>query len=201
MTSLMISNTLLWLVVLGLLVVVWALARQIGVLYERIAPMGALISDAGPKLGEPAPVLTVSTLSGQTMKVGAASGTDTLIFFVSTTCPVCKKMLPVLRSMAQSESQRLKVLLASDGEMAEHAAFYQDAKLAPFPYLLSGELGMTYRVSRLPYAVLIDGQGVLRAKGLINTREHLDSLLTARDLGVGSVQEYLEVRREKDERA
>jgi len=33
---------------------------------------------------------------------------------------------------------------------------------------------MTYRVSKLPYAVLIDEEGVLRAKGLVNTREHLE---------------------------
>ena len=43
------------------------------------------------------------------------------------------------------------------------------------------------RVQRLPYAVLIDEQGTLRAKGLINTREHLDSLFTARELGFDGV--------------
>jgi hypothetical protein len=36
----MISNALLWLLMLGVIVALWALARQIGVLYERIAPMG-----------------------------------------------------------------------------------------------------------------------------------------------------------------
>lgn len=196
MNSLVVSNILLWIAVLILLVVVWALARQIGVLYERVAPMGALISDAGPRLGEPAPLVQAASLSGETCTVGGPAARDTLVFFVSATCPVCKKMLPVLRSLARSEADHLNIVLASDGDMPEHLAFYRDAGLAPFPYLLSSELGMTYRVSRLPYAVLIDRSGVLRAKGLINTREHLDSLLTARDLGVGSVQEYLEVRRQ-----
>ena len=49
--ALLISNVFLWLVVLALLLVVWALARQIGVLYERVAPMGALMIDQGPKVG------------------------------------------------------------------------------------------------------------------------------------------------------
>jgi methylamine dehydrogenase accessory protein MauD len=57
--------------------------------------------------------------------------------------------------------------------------------------VLSAELGMTYRVSRLPYAVLIDEQGKVRAKGLINSREQLESLFAAKDLGVATVQEYL----------
>ena len=51
--------------------------------------------------------------------------------------------------------------------------------------MLSADLGMTYRVSRLPYAVLIDERGVIRAKGLINSREHLESLFNAKELGVG----------------
>ena len=196
MNTLVISNIVLWVLVLALLAAVWALARQIGVLYERIAPMGALVTDAGPKLGEAAPVLTVASLAGDRQTVGGVSDRSTLLFFLSPTCPVCKKLLPVLKSIARDEGQALRLVLASDGNMPEHLAFWRDAQLTDFPYLLSTELGMTYRVSRLPYAVLIDGQGVLRAKGMVNTREHLDSLFTARDLGVGTVQQYLQVRRD-----
>jgi len=32
---------------------------------------------------------------------------------------------------------------------------------------------------------------VIRARGLVNTREHLESLFEAMERGVGSVQEYL----------
>lgn len=195
MNGLLISNIVLWCVVLALLLAVWALARQIGILYERVAPMGALITDAGPKVGEAAPRLSVPSLAGSLVDIGGAAARSTLLFFVSPTCPVCKKLLPVVKNVAQAEGDWLNVVLASDGEMPEHLAFYKDAQLTQFPYLLSGELGSTYRVQRLPYAVLIDEQGTLRAKGLINTREHLDSLFTARELGVTSVQQYVELRR------
>jgi methylamine dehydrogenase accessory protein MauD len=53
-------------------------------------------------------------------------------------------------------------------------------------------LGMTYQVNRLPYAVLIDEQGTVRARGLINSREHLESLFEAKRRGVASLQEYFE---------
>jgi methylamine dehydrogenase accessory protein MauD len=82
-------------------------------------------------------------------------------------------------------------VLASDGEREEHERFVAAQSLGDFPYVLSQELGMTYRVAKLPYAVLIDAAGVVRAKGLINTREHLESLLEARDRGVASIQEFL----------
>ena len=38
MTALAISNIVLWLVVIGLVLVLLALTRQLGVLHERIAP-------------------------------------------------------------------------------------------------------------------------------------------------------------------
>jgi len=194
MNSLLVSNALLWILMLAVIVALWALARQIGVLYERIAPMGALITDSGPKLGEAAPRFELPALNGTTVAVGGERPKSQLLFFLSPTCPVCKKLLPVLKSASHAERAWLDVVLASDGEATQHLAFYGDAKLSEFPYVLSADLGMTYRVSRLPYAVLMDEKGIIRAKGMINTREHLESLFNAKELGVGSVQDYLRER-------
>lgn len=62
MTALAISNVVLWIVVLALLVVVFALTRQIGLLHERIAPAGALMINRGLTVGEQAPVVDVVDL-------------------------------------------------------------------------------------------------------------------------------------------
>src|SRR5690606_37268665 len=88
-------------VVIALIVAVFALARQVGILYERISPMGALILDAGPKVGDPAPTFSLPTLDGRHVDIGTAAATSTLLFFLSPTCPVCKKLLPILRSTAR----------------------------------------------------------------------------------------------------
>ena len=192
--ALLVSNIFLWLVVLGLVVVVWALARQIGILYERVAPMGALMLDQGPKVGEPAPAFTLDAIGGGALSIGGARGRGQLLFFLSPTCPVCKKLLPVLKSIASVEKAWLDVALASDGDLPQHAEFYAKADLKVFPYVLSTELGMTYRISKLPYAVLIDEQGVIRGKGLVNSREQLESLFTAKEAGVASIQEFIDQR-------
>jgi methylamine dehydrogenase accessory protein MauD len=55
-------------------------------------------------------------------------------------------------------------------------------------------LGRSYQVNRLPYAALLDQAGILRARGLVNSREHLESLFEAQRLGVASLQEYFERR-------
>ena len=190
--ALLVAVLVLWLVVIALVVAVFALARQIGVLYERVAPMGALMMDEGPKVGDLSPMFNLTTLSGARVQVGAPGAHSTLVFFVSPTCPVCKKLLPVLRSSAKVESAWLRVVLASDGDEAKQRAFYEKADLSDFPYVLSSDLGMAFRVGKLPFAVLIDELGKVRAKGLINSREQLESLFTAKDLGVESIQEFLQ---------
>jgi len=187
--ALLVSNVLLWIAVLVLAAVVLALVRQIGVLHERLRPAGALALQAGPRAGEPAPVVEATDLAGVAHAVGAAAidGRDTLLFFLSPTCPVCKALLPVLASLARDG---LRVLLASDGPRDEHEAFVLRERIA-LPYLLSAPLGIAYRVGKLPWAVLIDAGGIVRAQGLVNTREHLESLLEAKAQGVASIQEYL----------
>ncbi len=192
--ALVISNLLLWLVVLALLVAVIALARQVGILYERVAPMGALTLDAGPAVGTAAPAMSLRALDGRAIELGTPTRASTLLFFLSPTCPVCKKLLPILRSIREAEGKWLDVVLASDGDLAEHQQYVARQGLGDFPYVLSRDLGMAFRVGKLPYAVLVDEQGQVRAKGLVNSREQIESLFNARDLGVGSVQELVRQR-------
>lgn len=191
--ALVVSNIVLWIVVLALLLAVLALARQVGILYERVAPMGALMLDHGPKVGEMAPSFRLQSLGGAGLAVGSAGAKKSqLLFFLSPTCPVCKKLLPVLKSIRTVEAKWLDVVLASDGDLVEHTEFYRKAGLTEFPYVLSSELGMAFKVGKLPYAVLVGDDGRVRAKGLVNSREQLESLFAAKELGVASVQEYLD---------
>jgi len=195
MEILIISNIVLWGAVLVLVAAVFALSRQVGILYERVAPMGALMMDAGPKVGDKAPHFTLPSLSGRSLSLGGASSSNTLLFFLSPDCPICKKLVPVLKSLDAAEGRSLSVVFASDGEAAFHQSFRQRAKIEDYEYLLSQDLGMAYRISKLPYAVLIDQDGVIRGKGLVNSREQLESLLTAMELNVASAQEFFFPRR------
>jgi methylamine dehydrogenase accessory protein MauD len=177
--------------VIVLLVAFVALARQVGVLFERIAPMGALVTDSGPVVGVPTPLFRLESLTGAEVIIGQRSHRSTLVFFLSPICPVCKKLLPVLRAIREAEREWLDVVLASDGERAKHERFVTSAELQSFPYVVSTELGLSYRVARLPFGVLIDPSGVVRAKGLVNNREQLESLFNAQDMKVRSIQDYL----------
>tara|TARA_B110000495_G_C22364695_1_gene238018 strand:+ start:146 stop:472 length:327 start_codon:yes stop_codon:yes gene_type:complete len=86
----------------------------------------------------------------------------------------------------------MELVFASDGdELEQHQNYARDLNLNNYPYILSQELGMTFEVSKLPFAVLIAGDGTLKGKGLVNTREHMESLIESMDTGIITVQEYV----------
>ena len=55
-------------------------------------------------------------------------------------------------------------------------------------------LGRAFGVSKLPYAVLIDEQQRVASLGIVNSREHIDSLFEAKERGVASIQDYMNKR-------
>jgi len=192
MSFVIASQVALWIAILVLGVICIALARQVGVLHQRIAPAGALSLRQPLKLGEPAPEMTLSTLDGSAVRIGGArNARSQLVLFISPDCTVCEALLPAVRSAQGAERAWLDIVLASDGEPARHADFVRDKGLAKFPYVISEHLGRSFGVAKLPYAVLIDEAGRLTASGLVNTREHLESLFVAKESGIGNIQEFL----------
>lgn len=193
-TSLTVILVLQWALILGLAAILLGVVRQIGVLHQRLAPAGALTMSHGVKAGERAPELRLRTLDGEALTLGGEDpqGRSTLIAFVAPDCPVCAALIPAIRAIASQEAGWLRVVFASDGDGPAHVPFRQRKGLMEFPYVVSMELGLTYQISKLPYAVLVDEKGTLVAQGLTNTREHLESLFEARRLHVASIQEYID---------
>ena len=88
---LLVSNIVLWVLVVVLALVVLALARQVGILHERVAPAGALQPTEGPKVGELTESMALRDLHGNAVTIGGADadGRATLVLFISPPCPVC----------------------------------------------------------------------------------------------------------------
>ncbi|WP_414903261.1 redoxin family protein [Sphingomonas flavalba] len=193
MTALVIAVCVQWVLLAVLCVGLVVLLRQVGMLHERLGPVGALTLPGGPKAGDAAPQMAVRAMDGRTVTVGGAhaAGRSTLLFFLSPTCSVCKTLIPVVKGIAHEERETLDVVLASDGDEPLQQRMVSEQGLAAFPLLLSTDLGLAYHVSKLPYAVLIAPDGTVAAKGLVNNREHLESLFEARRQGVASLQQYL----------
>ena len=196
--ALAVSQVVSWVVVLALAATVLALARQIGVLHERVAPLGALMTDRAAEVGDRARSFEVADIDGRKLRVGGerAAVKGQFLLFVSPSCPMCKKLLPTARSFARSERRAIDLVLVGEGDRGEHQQMRREHGLEEVPLVISPLVGMSYGIGKLPYAVLIDHEGVVRAKGLVNSREHLESLLAAQEEGVASLQEFLNRRGE-----
>ncbi|MEM1132728.1 MAG: methylamine dehydrogenase accessory protein MauD [Pseudomonadota bacterium] len=186
-----------WVAIIVLAVFMLGIARQIGVLHRRIGPAGALMTSSKAKVGDPSPIFNLKTIDGMPLSIGGAAqdGKSTLIAFVAPDCPVCKSLIPIYKAIASEESGRMNLVFASDGFDEARQQAYRDAHaLQNFPYVLSMELGMAFEIAKLPYAVLIGPDGKVAGQGLVNTREHIESLLEAQRMRVSSIQDYLEKR-------
>jgi len=192
---LIVSQALLWGVVILLAFAVLALARQVGVLHERIAPVGALALGQGPQPGEAAPKLAAATLDGREIRIGGANmaAKSTMLFFVAPSCPICKKLIPTALRFADVEG--VDLLFVGDGDQGQHRSMAERHGIAFDRFVNSSEVGQAYRVGKLPYAVLIDPRGTIVSQGLVNTREHLESLLVAGESGFDTIQDYLHAKR------
>jgi methylamine dehydrogenase accessory protein MauD len=173
----LVSYVVLWGLVVILVALVVALARQVGVLHLRLGPRGALeADDEGPPLGQAPPATSVADLTGTSVTVGGP-GEPQLVLFVSPSCPICHEVLPGLRPAARMGG--LAPIVVVDAEVAD-ADPYRGRDVGA-PVVAAPELASAYDVPGTPYLVALDHLGVVRAKGTVNNLEQMEGLVdTAR---------------------
>lgn len=189
--SLIIAQIISWIVILAFGFALIALARQVGILHMRVAPAGALATAGGASVGDDTEGLMGQSVDGRMLTLGGARpGVPLrLLMFVSAQCPLCKGLIPVARSFAQDE--RVALTFVGDDDPAAQRAMIVQQGLQDYDFVNDEAVGRTLGVSKLPFAVLIDEEGTILSKGLVNSREHLESLLIAHEMGVRTVQDYI----------
>jgi methylamine dehydrogenase accessory protein MauD len=161
------SYVVLWGLVLTLGVLVVALAREVGALHLRLGPRGALeIDTEGPELWSKAPPITGRGDDGTTIAIGGP-GRLRLLLFASPNCPMCEDVVPAV-GLIRRDVDGVVVL---DEEGAHQAMTSVRAVLAPQAFLL-------YAVPGVPYAVVLDEEGTVAAKGTVNDPTQLEGLVS-----------------------
>jgi len=191
LTALIISTVFGWVVTLALVLAVLALARQVGVLHMRVAPAGALTTASGPSVGGRSSAIPATTLDGAMVTIGGAAPGSALrlLMFVSASCPLCKNLIPMAKSFARDE--RVQLIFIGDDTPQVQREMIARHGLDAYQFINGSDVGQAYQVDKLPFAVLLDAEGVILSKGLVNSREHLESLIIAHEMGVHSVQDYI----------
>lgn len=186
--TLVVINGMLTVLLLAAFGVAYSMMLRLRRLFQEIAPVGALTNARGPQPGDVCPAQPFATLDGQAM-VLAGGSRPRLLLFVSATCPISRKVIPIARNFCAKE--QLELVLAGDDNPVAQAHFAQQTGTPPALFVNDPALGRALEVDKLPAAFLLDQQGVLIARGLVNNREHLESLLNAWESGFDTVQAYI----------
>ncbi len=171
-----IALLIFWAYSLALGVVVVILVRQVGLLNLRLGPKGARSVDGGPTIGDQIPEFTIESLGGLRVTIGGRDGIPTLVVFVSATCPVCRKLLPAVKTVSEDYS-RSKLVLAGVGDKGLFEAMLKDFSWRTAWLIFEPTVTSTFRIPTTPYAVALDFQGTVVGKGIVNQIEHLEDLL------------------------
>jgi methylamine dehydrogenase accessory protein MauD len=123
---------------------------------------------------------------------GGKRATSQLLLFVSESCPISRKMIPIAREFCRSEN--IDLLFFGDDREDVQTALIQEFGLNPTRFINSESYGRTIGIDKLPYALLAGQDGRLIARGLVNSREHLESLMTVQETGFDTVQSWLATR-------
>jgi methylamine dehydrogenase accessory protein MauD len=175
----LVSYVALWILVIALLVLVLTMARLIGLLYRRFPPYGARGDADGVPIGSKIPPYRGISIDGDAIEVpDPLTRRPGIVVFVSPSCGACAELAPAIRSIWRSDSKDVAILIAATAGDEEAArAFAEEHHLAGIPYVVAPEWAAANNIMGTPYAVGIDADSVVRAKGVANHLEHLDSLL------------------------
>jgi methylamine dehydrogenase accessory protein MauD len=186
------SYIALWIVAALQTIALAALARQIALLHSRLPGFGAMMTNPGQEVGLPVKPFVADDVHGKTIHIPDPEKPKTLLVFLSEGCSNCEELEPALRATARQESKGLKVILmAFNGDARSNRAYSEKRGLAHLPLVSSSECAQHFQVFITPYALLLDAKGVILSKGLVNRREHLDSLLNAGDAGHSNLQDLM----------
>jgi methylamine dehydrogenase accessory protein MauD len=191
MTEVSILIGLLFAIDVVFLIALLALARQLGVLLVRLGPNTALpISSQGLDIGETLETYAGVNVLGNPYEISTATRKQKLLLFVRPRCPVCRTIKENLHTLARSYRSDTEVFVISGNPTAEDLDWAAELAKAEISYICDEALGLELGVTSAPYALVLDEENVLRAKGLVNDLEQVESLFVVEgfDFAGGSVR-------------
>jgi methylamine dehydrogenase accessory protein MauD len=168
----LISYIVLWLLVLALGILVFLLYRQLGIMYLGSAEG---VSRDGLDRGVRAPDFTLSDQHGEKHQLSRYRGKPVILVFGSPHCNPCRTLLPQLHEWAAAHPEASVLWLNATSE-DESLKFVSDtgATLPVLPHPPEVNLMDRFKVRVTPFMFLLDEGGIVRTKGLVNSKSGLD---------------------------
>jgi methylamine dehydrogenase accessory protein MauD len=179
--ALLVSNIVLWLLVLFLAFLLLGALRGQSVLSWKLEELEMTtpnrVGRTGLKPGQPAPPFTLAKVGGGEASLQDFAGKPVLLVFVQAGCAPCHAVVPELNRIARTNALQVVVINNAEPEIAREWA--EDVK-AEFPVLIQEKwrVSRSFEVYATPFAFLIDAGGVVRSGGIAGSRQHLGYVLS-----------------------
>jgi peroxiredoxin len=157
-----------WLGILGISAIGICLIGCLGIgLAIRLAPNihQYSINNSSLKVGDAAPDFELTSLEGETMRLGQFRGQPVLLSFGASWCPDCRLGAPLSQDLHERHPE-LVVLLVDGKESPDVVRQFADEFGITHPILLDrdGKVMKLYQVLAIPTELFIDADGIVRAK-------------------------------------
>jgi hypothetical protein len=172
----LVTHLILWLVILGLAFLILGALRALRVWGWRLEQLELVLSSRlGLSPGSKAPGFALRSVEGVKVVLKDFAICRVLLVFVEGRGHPWQYLLPELNGLG--DQGNLQVLLIETGGV-EAASQLAGKGQAAFPVLVqeTRNLARRYHVHVMPFAFVIE-KGVIRARGAVSNRQHLDSLL------------------------
>ena len=181
----LIAFIALWAVVVLQGFFILFLYREVGL---HLLNRAEAISRDGLKIGLEAPEVSLpDALSEGALTLGDFRRRPQLVIFGGPQCTACHELLPDMIQFAADQDQVEVVLISSsDLEASRNYAVRNNFRKIRVLADPDQKLYAAFGTRVTPFGFLVDGQGAIRAKGLLNHRDHIELVLgmASREMGV-----------------
>ena len=127
----------------------------------------AALAFASATVGKPAPALNVPELDGQTFNLSALHGKVVIVNFWATWCPPCREEMPALDAFYRHyHGQGLEMIGVSADRPHDRSDVTKVMQSYSYPAAMLDDAKVNEfgTPDALPMTVIVDGNGVVRAK-------------------------------------
>ena len=175
-TGWLISYVILWAITILLVVVVLAHSRLLGLLHYRFGPAAARPLADGPDIGTQIKEIFGLNVNNERWSMNFPAKMELVLIFISPQCSTCNEILPHIADFALTEKSLNVVLMSIIDDVGMNRAYVAYKNLDKMTYLINEKLSDELNIEAIPYALYLNTEGILVAKGLVNNYENLKGL-------------------------
>jgi methylamine dehydrogenase accessory protein MauD len=168
-----------------LVTMMWALGR---ILWKTTYLNRPLITDEGPELHTAMPVIQGRDMEGGAVHTDEYRSGELMLLFVSPGCGPCDHVMRTLRRVRREVPRCPQILVVLEAEREDAERTLRRSGMRERVILdESGNIRKGLGVERTPYGFLLDEQGVVRMKGVINDQGQLEGLIRRNGRHIGKL--------------